>query len=214
MKQIRSRSALLGILSIVVPLLMIGIFRVFEWHAQYPNWKNRNGAIYSLAILAPLVGIFLGIVALISSRTEIKEESEERSGIWQRRASKFGMVLGIAGIAFVPVYLVVGLSYFATASIVANRDAIRNDLMNIAAQAYEFRLRPLGIDGGGGSYAGYELPRVRRENENATYELLLRTGDTLIILGTSAGYPGATLTAVVDANGDIVRSRYTGDFSP
>ena len=125
-----------------------------------------------------------------------------------------GLVLGATGIILAPIYFVVALSHYASASVVANKDAIRKDLMNIASRAYQYRNRTRSMEGGDGSYRGYALPKKLRDNENGTYEISVQSGDTLIIHATSAANPENTLTAVLIANGKIVRSIYRGDFSP
>jgi hypothetical protein len=47
----------------------------------------------------------------------------------------------------------------ARAAIHTKQDSIISDLVNIAANAYQYRIRPSKLDGGGGSYKGYNLPK-------------------------------------------------------
>ena len=193
---------------------MIGLSILGETFMKYPNWQLQTEVPFLLFLFSPLVGIILGIIACVLARFDLKQVSEEPSGLIQRRAYRMGLVFGATGIIFAPICFVVALSHYASASVVANKDAIRKDLMNIASHAYQYRNRPENMEGGGGSYLGFTLPKKQRDNENGTYEISVQSGDTLIILATSAGYPLTTLTAVLIANGKIVRSIYSGDFSP
>src|SRR3989304_1625878 len=64
------------------------------------------------------------------------------------------LLLIILGVIIVGIAIAVGLSMFTAQSVGANRDAIIADMTNLAANAYQFRIRPTTMGGGGGSYAG------------------------------------------------------------
>src|SRR5216684_855113 len=56
------------------------------------------------------------------------------------------------------------------AMIEACRDAIINHLNNLAADAYQFRIRPATMGGGGGIYTGFTIPRRLASDDNAEYQ--------------------------------------------
>ena len=53
------------------------------------------------------------------------------------------LLLIILGVIIVGIAIAVGLSLFSAQSVQSNSDAIINDLNNLAAQAYQFRIRPI-----------------------------------------------------------------------
>ena len=79
------------------------------------------------------------------------------------------LLLIILGVIIVGIAIAVGLSMFSSQSISSNKDAIINDLNNLFANAYQFRIRPSSMGGGNGSYKGYIIPATLSSNENGTY---------------------------------------------
>jgi hypothetical protein len=91
------------------------------------------------------------------------------------------LLLIILGVIIVGIAIAVGLSMFTAQSVGANKDAIISDLTNLAANAYQYRIRPSAMGGGGGStYAGYSIPSTLASNENATYSIVGTPGTTSI----------------------------------
>ena len=113
------------------------------------------------------------------------------------------LLLIILGVIIVGIAIAVGLSLFSAQSIQANKDAIINDLNNIAAHAYQFKIRPSSMGGGQGSYSGYAIPGKMATNENATYTVSATTATTVTILATSNANTTNTVTAVVDSDGRL-----------
>ncbi len=64
------------------------------------------------------------------------------------------LLLIILGVIIVGIAIAVGLSLFSAQSVQSNRDAIINDMNNLAAQAYQYRIRPTSMAGGAGSVRG------------------------------------------------------------
>ena len=95
----------------------------------------------------------------------------------------------------------------------SNKDAMINDLNNLAAQAYQYFIRPTSMGGGQGSYAGYSIPTKLSLNENASYQVLSARDDMVRFLATSAkGY--GTIDVWVDNNGHLQGWTYGGRFGP
>ena len=128
------------------------------------------------------------------------------------------LLLIILGVIIVGIAIAVGLSLFAANSVQSNKDAIINDINNIAANAYQFYIRPTSMAGGGSSYTGgtgYKIPARMSSNDNATYELTpAPTATTVTILGKSILYKStsSTVTAVVNQLGVVNGWAFTGDF--
>ena len=86
----------------------------------------------------------------------------------------------------------------------ANHDAILSDLNSLAADCYQYRIRPASMGGGGGTYSGYVvIPAATwgKANPNATYEITTQSETKLVIKATSKVVNGATIVGTWDANG-------------
>ena len=126
------------------------------------------------------------------------------------------LLLIILGVIIVGIAIAVGLSLFAANSVQANRDAIINDISNLGANAYQYRIRPASMAGGGGSYLGYLIPFKMSSNDNAVYSISAAGGATGISFRGSSSSSGTASTVVgdVDVNGRITfaAAGFTGDF--
>ena len=129
------------------------------------------------------------------------------------------LLLIILGVIIVGIAIAVGLSLFRANSIQANKDAIINDLNNIGANAYHFRIRPTSMGGGGGAYdvskgatAAYSIPTKMSSNNNANYTTPSVTADVITILGTNPNAADQTAQADFDQNGKFTNWVYGTDF--
>ena len=121
------------------------------------------------------------------------------------------LLLIILGVIIVGIAIAVGLSLFSAQSIQANKDAIINDLNNLAAHTYQYKIRPTSMGGGQGVYTGYAIPSKMLSNENAAY-VATPTATSVSILATSNSNTTNTVTAVVDSDGRLGSWTYAGDF--
>jgi hypothetical protein len=88
------------------------------------------------------------------------------------------LLLIILGVIVVGIAVVVGITMFQENAISANRDAVTNDLVNLAARAQQYYRRPVSLGGGGNSFEKMTLgnlagPVSSKEwkNPNGAYEL-------------------------------------------
>ncbi|HEV8538864.1 MAG TPA: hypothetical protein VGR15_08085 [Bacteroidota bacterium] len=125
------------------------------------------------------------------------------------------LLLIILGVIIVGIAIAVGITMFSASSIQANKDAIVNDLNNLAANAYQYRIRPTTMGGGGGSFGGYKVPTKLTSNENGTFTpttAVAANSQSFSLVGTSTAYAGSTVTAVLDSTGKLSAFTYAGDF--
>ena len=122
------------------------------------------------------------------------------------------LLLIILGVIIVGIAIAVGISMFSSSSVQANKDAIVNDLNNLAANAYQFKIRPTTMGGGQGSYATYKIPTKLASNDNGTFAESNPGASSVTLTGTSASYTGSTVAAVCDSNGRLGSFTYTGQF--
>ncbi len=76
-------------------------------------------------------------------------------------------LLIVLTVVIVALMIAVGIWMFTDQAAAANRDAISNDLVNIASKAQEYYRRPSMLGGGGGSFRGYLLPPTRSNADGA-----------------------------------------------
>ena len=116
------------------------------------------------------------------------------------------LLLIILGVIIVGIAIAVGLQLFQSGSVGANQDAMINDIMNIAAHAQQYMIRPGSMGGGGGSFNGYTLPGRLQSTGNGEYEVTTATDQGVTIVGTSIIHDGTvTLTftrIVLDTDGN------------
>lgn len=94
----------------------------------------------------------------------------------------------------------------------SNRDAIINDLNNLSAMSYQYRVRPKSMGGGEGSYADFKIPLRMTSNPNATYETLLVEANKVRLRATSAKSHG-TVEASIDQDGRLSDWKFGGEFA-
>jgi Tfp pilus assembly protein PilE len=64
------------------------------------------------------------------------------------------LLLIILGVIVVGIAVAVGITMFSDSAVNANRDAMTNDLVNLASRAQQFYRRPSSLGGGGNSFNG------------------------------------------------------------
>ena len=102
---------------------------------------------------------------------------------------------------------------FGKRNVEVRRDSIMTEIGGIAADAYQYRLRPATMGGGGGSYARYSIPAKHRLTGFANYTISPTTSaDTLYITVTAVQKTG-TITATIDPAGILRIVSQTGDLS-
>lgn len=108
---------------------------------------------------------------------------------------------------------------FSAQSVQSSKDAIINDLNNIAANAYQFRIRPVSMGGGGGVYdkskgatAAYDVPSKMKTNANGTYSVVTGGADKITLQGTNPQYTAGTVTVDLGSTGDLTNWVYGADY--
>ena len=96
------------------------------------------------------------------------------------------LLLIILGVIVVGIAVAVGITMFSDSATNANRDAMVNDLVNLASRAQQFYRRPTSLGGGGNSFLGLtaDAPGIAKltnkpVNGNGSYYIITK--------GTSAG---------------------------
>ena len=94
------------------------------------------------------------------------------------------ILLIVLSVILVGIAIAVGITMFQAQAKQGNIDAIISDLNNLGSVAYQYRIRPETMGGGGGTFDGFgvvdeepdvatlywgELPESMRTNQNADY---------------------------------------------
>ncbi len=114
--------------------------------------------------------------------------------------------------------LIIGLAllaavfFFRSGDIESNEKAMINDINQIAHVSVRYFSRPKSLQGGGGSFVGFELPTKLRTSLNGRYSILVVSAGLLQIQGTSARDSNNTLSAQIGTDGKASSWTFTGDF--
>lgn len=119
------------------------------------------------------------------------------------------LLLIILGVIVVGIAIAVGISQFSAHSTQANKDGVTSSLVNISANAYQFRIRPTTMGGGGGAYTGYLIPSRMQTDNNGTYAVNSLSSTTAVLKGTSSMNSSYVATCTTDSLGNTVLA-YTG----
>ena len=118
------------------------------------------------------------------------------------------LLLIILGVIVVGIAVAVGITMFKDNAVSANRDAVTNDLVNLAARAQQYYRRPTALGGGQGSFSGItaDISGLRiltsipnGTNANGTYSIISSSVSSMVIqgTGTETGNDGTTPVKVV-----------------
>ena len=108
------------------------------------------------------------------------------------------LLLIILGVIVVGIAVAVGITMFNDSAVSANRDAVTNDLVNLASRAQQYYRRPTALGGGGGSFLNLATDGMKlitktsgssMINGNGTYTIVSATATTIQFqgLGTETG---------------------------
>jgi len=118
------------------------------------------------------------------------------------------LLLIILGVIVVGIAVAVGITMFSDSAISANRDAVTNDLVNLASRAQQFYRRPTSLGGGGNSFAGLTADAAglakltnKASNGNGTYLIVTAgagsgTAAVVHLEGTGTEINGTALVKV------------------
>jgi hypothetical protein len=120
------------------------------------------------------------------------------------------LLLITLGVIIVGIAITVGISLASSYTVQSNKDALILDLNNLAANAYQYRIRPSMMDGGAGSYAMYIVPMKLRSNPNGSYSATTTSSQVNFVGASAQGY--GTVSAICDSTGKLSGFTYTGQF--
>jgi Tfp pilus assembly protein PilE len=110
------------------------------------------------------------------------------------------LLLIILGVIVVGIAVAVGITMFTDNAVNANRDAVTNDLVNLAARAQQFYRRPTALGGGGNSFVGLTADAAglrkltnKASNANGAYTITSAgTSTTVTVQGVGTEHADVT----------------------
>ncbi len=116
------------------------------------------------------------------------------------------LLLIVLGVIIVGIAVVVGINIFGTNAEQANKDALTQDCLRIAAAAQGFYRKPTMLGGGNNAFDGIDIEDCGMSddgtgagtNVNGSYSITTAAGDDFVITGTSATDATKTVTITVD----------------
>lgn len=97
------------------------------------------------------------------------------------------LLLIILGVIVVGIAVAVGITMFQDNAVSANRDAVTNDLVNLASRAQQYYRRPTALGGGGNVFTGLTLAKLTSKPTNANGSYTLGTVAATSVPITGAG---------------------------
>jgi Tfp pilus assembly protein PilE len=115
------------------------------------------------------------------------------------------LLLIILGVIVVGIAVAVGITMFQDNAVSANRDAVVNDLVNLAARAQQYFRRPTSLGGGQNSFNGLSADATGLKklvntnaspwiNANGSYAIITAGTDSMVVVegtGTEIGNDGS-----------------------
>jgi hypothetical protein len=114
------------------------------------------------------------------------------------------LLLIILGVIIVGIAIAVGVSQFSGNSAQSNKDGVMSSLQNIAANAYQYKIRPTTLGGGGNAYTGYTIPSKLITDQNANYTVVTSSANSVQLQGTSTMNTAWVATCTSDDSGKTV----------
>lgn len=112
------------------------------------------------------------------------------------------LLLIILGVIVVGIAIAVGISQFSANSIQSNKDGVTSGLVNLAANAYQYKIRPTTMGGGSNSYVNYAIPSKMASDANGVYAVSgSPTSRQIVFTGTSTMHGSWVATMTVDSTG-------------
>ena len=115
------------------------------------------------------------------------------------------LLLIILGVIVVGIAVAVGITMFTDNAVNANRDAVTNDLVNLAARAQQYYRRPTALGGGGNSFVGLSgttvLAKLTNRSANANGSYAIQTAGTatgVVIRGVGTEHADASNFVTMD----------------
>lgn len=94
------------------------------------------------------------------------------------------LLLIVLGLIVVGIAIFVGINYFRANAVEAKRNNLTNELVNLAAMAQQYYMKPRALGGGSRSFTGWKIPVELNTTANGHYNIESLASDSLSVLAT------------------------------
>jgi uncharacterized protein YunC (DUF1805 family) len=172
-------------------------------------WMLEHRVLFARTFLAiTLVTSVLGVSGFVMGFRDLRKMKSGKLVDAEKKSTVIGIVLGVVG----PILsLLVMISFLSVSSVRPFENALQENIMDIATDAYEYRVRLSASAESKGSYTGYILPDKLKIKYNSRFEVTVLHPDSILIVGYS-GYVEGSVTSVLGPEGRLHHWTSTGDF--
>ncbi len=114
------------------------------------------------------------------------------------------IIIIVFAVILIAIAIVVGLQQFSAQHAQDNRDGITLKLMTIAQNAYQYKIRPTTLGGGGNLYNNFQLSQKLQKDDHGTYTVQAASQHTISIVGHSAINTAWSATCTADDTGKTI----------
>lgn len=90
------------------------------------------------------------------------------------------LLLILLGIVVVGIAIIVGINLFRANAIETKRNNVTNDLVNLAALAQQYYMRPSSMGGGSRTFTGWLIPNELSTTANGHFTAVVNQDDVVI----------------------------------
>lgn len=94
------------------------------------------------------------------------------------------LLLIVLGVIIVGVAIVIGITLFQANAVEAKRNNVTNELVNLAAMAQQYYMRPSALGGGNRTFTGWQIPKELRTTANGSFEIENIDEQEITLIGT------------------------------
>jgi hypothetical protein len=168
-----------------------------------------SGHVSALPDLSARLGLLLGVLFILVlgptllffgwTKRAQEKIAETSPPMWRGSTIMFviGLIITLSmAIPVIPSSIIqrmVSHDLRSAQAVQENKDLIIYEIGALVVKAHEYRVLPKELQGGGGSYSGFELPETLASTPNAAYTVTV-ADKSVTIVATSKPYPDATVT--------------------
>ena len=115
------------------------------------------------------------------------------------------LLLIVAGIIIVSLAIWGGITLFSANAIDQKRNAVTNELVNLAAMAQQYYMKPATLAGGGRNFTGWTIPSELVQTANGHYSANVAPGNVAL---TGIGNEAATGNDSVQVSMTVLPTTY------
>ena len=119
------------------------------------------------------------------------------------------VIMIIFAVIIIAIAIAVGMKLFSSDQAEDNKEGITLKLMTIAQDAYQYKIRPSTLGGGGNDYSNFQVPSKLRRDDNGTYSVQSASSNSISLVGQSVVNQNWVATCTADDTGKPVFS-YSG----